>query len=133
MKEAPPRHRRSIRSRCVRIPSRRDDLMARFLSSFFCRFLTAYARQYRFLGNARLLEIRGIFNPVRKQGVSMNLKLLAICGVLLAILSAGPNEAQAPKPDAKALAATGILDRLAERSGVYGIRSAAKVPGLIAD
>jgi len=70
-----------------------------------------------------LLEIREIINPVRKQGVSMNLKLLAICGVLLAMLSAAPNEAQAPKPDSKALAATGILDRLAERSGVYGVPS----------
>ena len=42
----------------------------------------------------------------------MNLKLLAICSALLAMLSAAPNEAQAPKPDSKALAATGILDRL---------------------
>jgi hypothetical protein len=62
----------------------------------------------------------------------MNLKLLAICGALLAMLSAVPNEAQAPKPDSKALAATGILDRLAERSGVYGVPSTAKVPGFIA-
>src|SRR5262249_26859394 len=72
-------------------------------------------------------------NPVRKQGVIMNLKLLAICGVLLAMLSAAPNEAQVTKPDSKALAATGILDRLAQRSGVYGLPSTAKVPGLIAD
>ena len=63
----------------------------------------------------------------------MNLKLSAICGALLAMLSAAPNEAQAPKPDSKALAATGILDRLAERSGVYGVPSTAKVPGFIAD
>src|SRR5262249_50349864 len=48
-------------------------------------------------------------NPVRKRGVSMNLKLLAICGALLAVLVTAPCEAQAPKPDYKALAATGIL------------------------
>jgi hypothetical protein len=40
---------------------------------------------------------------------------------------------QAPKPDAKTLAATGILDRLAGRSGVYGVPPGAKVPGFIAD
>src|SRR5437667_12347889 len=63
----------------------------------------------------------------------MNLKLFAICGVLLAVLVTQTGEAQAPKPDYKALAATGILERLAERSGVYGVPPTAKVPGFIAD
>src|SRR5947207_15630247 len=63
----------------------------------------------------------------------MNLKLHVICGVLLAALVTETGEAQAPKPDHKALAATGILERLAERSGVYGVPPAAKVPGFIAD
>src|SRR2546427_2231514 len=63
----------------------------------------------------------------------MNLKLLAISGVLLGVLVAAPSDAQAPKPDAKTLAATGILERLAERSGVYAVPPTAKVPGFIAD
>src|SRR5438876_597811 len=63
----------------------------------------------------------------------MNLKLLAICGPVAAVLAAAPGQAQAPKPDYKTLAATGILERLAERSGVYGVASTAKVPGFIAD
>src|SRR5499427_3549579 len=63
----------------------------------------------------------------------MNLKLLAICGAVLAVFATVPSEAQTPKPDYKTLAATGILERLAERSGVYGIPSTAKVPGFIAD
>src|SRR5437879_12605203 len=63
----------------------------------------------------------------------MNLKLLAICGVLLAVLVTETGEAQVPKPDYKALAATGILERLAERSGVYGVRPTARVPGFMAD
>src|SRR2546428_12136914 len=63
----------------------------------------------------------------------MNLKLFAICGVLLAVLVTQTGEAQAPKPDYKALAATGILERLAERTGVYGVPPPAKTPGLIAD
>src|SRR5215510_9499642 len=63
----------------------------------------------------------------------MNLKPLAVCGALLSLLSIVPSEAQTPKPDNKALAATGILERLAERSGVYGVPATAKVPGFIAD
>ena len=63
----------------------------------------------------------------------MNLKPLAICGALLALLAIVPSEAQTPKPDYKALAGTGILERLAERSGVYGVAATAKVPGFIAD
>src|SRR5262249_10886438 len=62
----------------------------------------------------------------------MNLKLHAICGALLAALITETGEAQAPKPDHKALAATGILERLAELSGVYGLPATAKLPGLIA-
>jgi DNA-binding beta-propeller fold protein YncE len=41
--------------------------------------------------------------------------------------------AQAPPPDPKTLAASGILERLAERSGVYAVPATAKVPGFIAD
>src|SRR5437868_8595621 len=63
----------------------------------------------------------------------MNLRLLAVCGAYLAIHATAPCEAQTPKPDYKALAATGILERLADRSGVYGVPSTAKVPGFIAD
>jgi hypothetical protein len=44
-----------------------------------------------------------------------------------------PGHAQAPKPDSAALAKSGILERLAERSGVYGVPPTAKVPGFIAD
>ena len=53
--------------------------------------------------------------------------------VLGACLAATSISAQAPKPDARQLAATGILERLAERSGVYAVPSTAKVPGFIAD
>src|SRR5437773_12202221 len=63
----------------------------------------------------------------------MNLKLLAICGALLVVFVTAPSDAQTPKPDNKALAASGILERIAERSGVYGVSPAAKVPGFIAD
>src|SRR2546430_16521985 len=69
----------------------------------------------------------------RKRGGNMNLKLLAISGALLAVFVTETGKAQAPKPDYKALAATGILERLAERSGVYGVPATAKVPGLTAD
>ena len=44
-----------------------------------------------------------------------------------------PGHAQAPKPDNAALAKSGILERLAERSGVYGVPPTAKVPGFVAD
>ena len=63
----------------------------------------------------------------------MNLKLLAICGALLVVFVTAPSDAQTPKPDNRALAASGILERLAERSGVYGVPPTAKVPGFIAD
>src|SRR5262245_44715647 len=87
----------------------------------------------RWLLLAENVSERIAFNPVKKRGVKMNLKLLAICGALLAVLVTSTSEAQAPKPDYKALAATGILERLAERSGVYGVPPTAKVPGFIAD
>jgi hypothetical protein len=60
----------------------------------------------------------------------MNLKALAIC--VLGLLIAAPGRAQAP-PDAKALAATGMIERLAERTGVYGVAPNATTPGFIAD
>src|SRR5438093_3918572 len=60
-------------------------------------------------------------------------KQLAIYAALLTVLIAATSEAQTPKPDYKALAGTGILERLADRSGVYGVPSTAKVPGFIAD
>ena len=61
----------------------------------------------------------------------MRLRLLAILGALL--LVAVPSRAQAPKPDAAALVRTGILERLAERTGVYGVPPTAKTPGFVAD
>jgi hypothetical protein len=53
--------------------------------------------------------------------MNMNLKPFVIVGALLVAFFVAPGHAQAPKPDPKTLAATGILERLAERSGVYGV------------
>ncbi|RPI54466.1 MAG: hypothetical protein EHM55_10730 [Acidobacteria bacterium] len=61
------------------------------------------------------------------------LRFLAILGAILSGIVTAPGHAQAPKPDPAALAKTGILERLAERSGVYGVPPTAKVPGFIAD
>jgi hypothetical protein len=63
----------------------------------------------------------------------MRPRLLAVLTALIAVTTAAPASAQAPKPDAKALAAAGILERLAERTGVYGVPPTAKVPGFVAD
>ena len=63
----------------------------------------------------------------------MRLRLLAILGALLGAFVAAPGRAQAPKPDAAALAKTGILERLAERTGVYSTPPTATTPGFIAD
>ena len=63
----------------------------------------------------------------------MTLKMRAIVGAFFGALVATPCAAQAPKADAKTLAATGILERLAERSGVYAVPPTAKVPGFVAD
>ena len=54
----------------------------------------------------------------------------AVLAVLLTALAAG---AQTPRPDARTLAATGILERLADRSGVFAVPATARVPGFIAD
>src|SRR6478672_5094537 len=62
----------------------------------------------------------------------MKLKPIAVPCLLLAFVAAWV-AAQAPRPDEKTLAATGILERLAERSGVYGVPAAATVPGFVAD
>ena len=62
-----------------------------------------------------------------------NTKQIAIYAAVLTLLVTATSNAQAPKPDSKTLAATGILERLAERSGVYGVPPTAKVPGFIAD
>ena len=66
----------------------------------------------------------------------MRVTLLAILGVLLGG-SAAPGRAQVPAPvpapDSATLAKTGILERLAERSGVYAVPATAKTPGFIAD
>src|SRR5215510_6326260 len=66
-------------------------------------------------------------------GAMPNLRRIGIVGALAAGLFAGAAGAQAPKPDPKTLAASGILERLAERSGVYGVPPTATVPGFIAD
>ena len=63
----------------------------------------------------------------------MTLKRVAPVLALLGALTSVPGHAQAPKPDTAALAKTGILERLAERTGVYGVPPTAKVPGFIAD
>src|SRR5215475_12871085 len=63
----------------------------------------------------------------------MTAKRIVLTAVVGACLAATSITAQAPKPDVKQLAATGILERLAERSGVYAVPSTAKVPGFIAD
>ena len=65
--------------------------------------------------------------------MGLGLRLLAILGILLAFFISDTGHAQAPKPDSAALAKTGILERLAERSGIYGVPPTAKVPGFIAD
>ena len=62
----------------------------------------------------------------------MNLRPIVLLGVFLAVLTHS-GHAQAPKPDAAAFAKSGILERLAERSGVYGVPPTAKVPGFVAD
>jgi len=59
--------------------------------------------------------------------------LLAVFGAVIAACVAAPGQAQTPKPDRAALAATGMLERLAERTGVYGVPPTAKTPGFIAD
>src|SRR4051812_5380025 len=53
--------------------------------------------------------------------------------VFALIALVAPGNAQAPRADQKTLAATGILERLAERTGVYAVPDTAKVPGFIAD
>ena len=63
----------------------------------------------------------------------MRLRLLAILGMLFGLFISETGHAQAPKPDPATLAKTGILERLAERSGIWGVPSTAKVPGFIAD
>jgi hypothetical protein len=63
----------------------------------------------------------------------MRLPVLAILGTLLGVVFIESGHAQAPKPDPAALAKTGILERLAERSGIHGVPPTAKVPGFIAD
>ena len=62
----------------------------------------------------------------------MNLRSVPILLALFLAIAATA-QAQAPKPDAKTLAASGILERLAARSGVYAVPAGAKVPGFVAD
>src|SRR4051812_3049692 len=62
----------------------------------------------------------------------MNFKLAALFSASLGLLAAS-SQAQTAKPEAKDLAATGIVERLAERSGVYGVPPTAKTPGFVAD
>ena len=58
-----------------------------------------------------------------------NAVAVALAAVLLPVLA----HAQTSQADSKTLAASGILERLAERSGVYAVAPGAKVPGFIAD
>src|SRR5882672_10830667 len=63
----------------------------------------------------------------------MRPKLFAVLGAVIGACVAAAGQAQTPKPDRAALTATGILERLAERTGVYGVPPTAKTPGFIAD
>ena len=63
----------------------------------------------------------------------MKMRAFVLSGMLMAASFTVPGHAQAPKPDPKTLASTGILERLAERSGIYGVPPTAKVPDFIAD
>ncbi len=56
-----------------------------------------------------------------------------IAAILFAVLAVARGAAQAPRPDARTLAASGILERLVERTGVYAVAPSAKVPGFVAD
>jgi len=56
-----------------------------------------------------------------------------ILSVSLSFFAATSTGGQAPKPDPKTLADTGILERLAGRSGVYGVPPTGKTPDFIAD
>jgi DNA-binding beta-propeller fold protein YncE len=62
----------------------------------------------------------------------MNQRGIVVAAMIAGVLIAVPR-AQGPKADSRTLAATGILERLAERSGVYGVPPTANVPGFIAD
>ncbi len=59
--------------------------------------------------------------------------LLAVFGAVIAAGVAAPGQAQTPRPDRARLAETGILERLAERTGVYGVPATARTPSFIAD
>ena len=63
----------------------------------------------------------------------MKPKLFAMSVAMFAVSIVMGGDAQAPKPDVKTLSASGILERLAERSGVYAVPVSAKVPGFVAD
>src|SRR5690349_12444197 len=63
----------------------------------------------------------------------MKTNLFAMGVALLAVTAVIRGDAQTAKPDAKTLAASGILERLAERSGVHAVSAGAKIPGFIAD
>ena len=57
--------------------------------------------------------------------------LRAVIGTAIGVCLTAPGHAQIPSPDRAALAATGILERLAERTGVYGLPPTAKTPGFL--
>jgi hypothetical protein len=59
--------------------------------------------------------------------------LFAVFIAGIAAATAALGHAQASKSDRAALASTGILERLAERTGVYAVPATAKVPGFVAD
>src|SRR3954469_20313862 len=74
----------------------------------------------------------GTFGDRLTRYARMKLKPIAMSCLLLSFVAAWV-AAQAPRPDEKTLAATGILERLAERSGVYAVPATAAVPGFVAD
>src|SRR4051794_11701151 len=63
----------------------------------------------------------------------MTLRRFITCCALVGTVAECPAYAQAPKPDSRTLAGSGILERPAERTGVYAVPTTAKVPGFIAD
>src|SRR5215203_2919678 len=63
----------------------------------------------------------------------MRLTGRAVFSAVIAAAATAAGHAQAPGRDRTALASAGILERPAERTGVYGVPGTANVPGFVAD